>query len=142
MRSEKLVQEQKKEFSNFFDFVEGLEKDKESSMPFFTKRAQASGETAQGIEEPFAGDLTGKNQLFREYQLKDKLFWLFIEYFFLDRSVPLKELMEGLERSIILRTMLKVNGNQRKAAKILKIKYSTLNEKIKRYNIRFRINAL
>lgn len=55
----------------------------------------------------------------------------------MNHSIPLKEMMDSVERSVILRTLHKVNGNQKKAAKILGVKYTTLNEKIKRYNILF-----
>lgn len=53
-------------------------------------------------------------------------------------SIPLKEMIDGLERNVILSALNKVNGNQKYAAEILGVKYTTLNEKIKKYNVRFR----
>lgn len=142
MRSEKLIQQHKKGVLDYLNVEAGLEKeiDKGPSFNFFPERIQQRQEIFKGFEESFSDDFQEGKERFKEYHLKDKLFWLFIEYFFLSSGVPLKELIDGLERNIILRTLHKVNGNQKKAAKILKIKYSTLNEKIKRYNIRFRIN--
>ena len=64
-----------------------------------------------------------------------------MEYFFLNCSIPLKEMMDSVERNVIMRTLYKVNGNQKKAAKVLGVKYTTLNEKIKRYNIHLRKTA-
>lgn len=43
--------------------------------------------------------------------------------------------MSSVEKEIIQKTLNKVKGNQRKAAKILGLKYRTLNEKVKRYQI-------
>jgi len=68
--------------------------------------------------------------------LKRRLFWFFVEYFFNSSNVPLKRFMEIMERNIILRALDKADGDQKKAAEILGVKYTTLNEKIKRYQIR------
>ena len=67
-----------------------------------------------------------------------KSFKLFIKYFSSTRRVPLKELMNMVERAILIRTLSQLNGNLKNAAKILGLKYTTLHEKIKKYNIRFR----
>ena len=48
-----------------------------------------------------------------------------------------KELIGNVEKSILIRTLSQFNGSQKSAAKFLGIKYTTLNEKLKRYNIRF-----
>jgi len=64
-----------------------------------------------------------------------------MEYFFLNCGIPLKEMMDGLERNLILSALNKVNGNQKKAAKVLGVKYTTLNEKIKKCNIHLRKTA-
>jgi DNA-binding protein Fis len=45
--------------------------------------------------------------------------------------------MDNVEKSIIVNVLSKVQGNQKEAAKVLGIKYTTLNEKLKRYRIRF-----
>ena len=67
-----------------------------------------------------------------------KSFKLFIKYFSPAQRVPLKELMNIMERAILIRTLSQLNGNLKNAAKFLGLKYTTLHEKIKRYNIRFR----
>ena len=67
-----------------------------------------------------------------------KSFKLFIKYFSSTQRVPLKELMNIVERAILIRTLSQLNGNLKNAAKSLGLKYTTLHEKIKKYNIRFR----
>lgn len=67
-----------------------------------------------------------------------KSFKLFINYFSSTRRVPLKELMNMVESAILIRTLSQLNGNLKNAAKSLGLKYTTLHEKIKKYNIRFK----
>jgi len=67
-----------------------------------------------------------------------KIFKLFIKYFSSNQRVPLKELMDLVERSILIRTLSQLNGNLKNAANLLGLKYTTLHEKMKKYNIRFR----
>ena len=67
-----------------------------------------------------------------------KSFTLFIKYFNSAQRVPLKELMNIVERAILIRTLSQLNGNLKNAAKFLGLKYTTLHEKMKKYNIRFR----
>jgi len=71
-----------------------------------------------------------------------KSFRLFIKYFSSTQRVPLKELMNILERAILIRALSQLNGNLKNAAKFLGLKYTTLHEKIKKYNIRFRKEPL
>lgn len=61
---------------------------------------------------------------------------IFIEYFCIGKRVPLKDLIYNVERMVIIRALSQFEGNQRKTAKFLGIKHTTLNEKVKRYNIR------
>jgi DNA-binding NtrC family response regulator len=75
------------------------------------------------------------DNLFEKFWLNKEICWLFIEYFFASSSIPLKKFIEYVERNIILKTLFKANGNQTEAARILKIKNTTLNEKIKKYEI-------
>lgn len=49
----------------------------------------------------------------------------------------LKEFIDNLEKSIIINVLEKVYGHQKEAAKVLGMKYTTLNEKVKKYRIRF-----
>lgn len=62
----------------------------------------------------------------------------FIEHAFMKNGIDLKEFLEELERKLIIKTLAKFNGNQKDSARFLGIKYTTLNEKIRRYNIHFR----
>ncbi len=66
---------------------------------------------------------------------------LFIEYFCIKKRVPFKELISSLERMIIIRALSQFNGNQRKTAQFLGMKSTTLNEKVKRYNIHIQKRA-
>lgn len=138
MRSEKSVNNQKKELLEFFNIEEEAEKARKSDMIFFIGGTQERRKIDREIEDFFPGYSEERAESFREYRLKRKLFWLFIEYFFMSDDIPLKELINSIEKSVILRTLSRVNGNQKDAAKILGVKYTTLNEKVKKYNINFR----
>lgn len=71
-------------------------------------------------------------------KFRNELFNFFIEYFCLKEKVHLKEFLEVLERNIIVKTLSKFNGSQKEAAKFLGLRYTTLHEKVKKYNIHFR----
>ena len=49
--------------------------------------------------------------------------------------LPLKDFITSVEKKIIDSALLITLGNQKEASKILKIKYTSLNEKMKRLNI-------
>lgn len=70
-------------------------------------------------------------------KFKADMLELFVEFFCQGRPLDLKGLIDDVEKCIILNALAKVNGNQKKAATILGIKYTTLNEKIKRFQIHF-----
>jgi DNA-binding NtrC family response regulator len=72
----------------------------------------------------------------KERTFRKEVFELFVEYFCFRKKVPFKELIGHVEKSILIRTLSQFNGSQKSAAKFLGIKYTTLNEKLKRYNIR------
>ena len=55
-----------------------------------------------------------------------------------EATVPLKVVIGELEKKVIVDVLSEVNGNQKDAARILGMKYTTLNEKVKRYQIRVR----
>ena len=48
-----------------------------------------------------------------------------------------KAFIEKIEKIIIIKTLQMFNGSQKDAAKFLGIKYTTLNVKVKKYNIQF-----
>ena len=66
---------------------------------------------------------------------------LFIEDFYQRRKRPLKDFLTDIELRLIIFSLNEANGNQREAAKILGIKPTTLNEKLKRHNIKFHKTA-
>lgn len=73
----------------------------------------------------------------KERTFRKEVFDLFIEYFCIRQRVPFKELIGSVEKSILIRALTQCEGCQKSAAKFLGIKYTTLNEKLKRYNIHF-----
>ena len=64
-----------------------------------------------------------------------------IEHFCFENQIPLKEIVESFERAVLIKVLSRFNGNQRRAAKYLRVKNSTLNEKIKKHNIHFKKEA-
>ena len=61
----------------------------------------------------------------------------FVEFFCREKPIFLKDLMDQIERSVIYKILCLTRGNQKQAALALGIKYTTLNEKLKKYGIRF-----
>lgn len=90
MRSEKLTHEQKKEFLEFLniDREPAAGEDRKPRANFFTEGFQEREEIQKRIEEPLFNSTNERDELFREFRLKKKLFFLFIEYFFLNGRVP------------------------------------------------------
>ena len=70
------------------------------------------------------------------------LFDDFIEYFFMRQRRPLPEILNILEKAILIKVLSHVNGNQKDAAKFLGVKYSTLYQKVKKHNIKFLKNPI
>jgi len=96
---------------------------------------EADREARDGMDDLFF-DYSGiANFAIGEERFRSNLFRLFVEYFSMSRTLPLKELIGTLEKSIIMRALSKFNGNQKEAAKFLGVKYTTLNEKIKKHHI-------
>lgn len=73
-----------------------------------------------------------------EKRFREKALNFFVDYFCLKNNFGLKEFLEILERNIIVRALSKFNGNQRHTARYLGLKHTTLNQKVKKYNIHFR----
>ncbi|MDH5466556.1 MAG: hypothetical protein OEY25_03980 [Candidatus Aminicenantes bacterium] len=108
----------------------------ESDMVFFDEQVRMKEGALEEIEANIIESIKGENEHSKKHRLKRKLFWIFMEYFFESSDISLKSFMGKIEKNIILRTLYKVNGEQKKAAEILGLKYTTLNEKIKKYRIR------
>jgi len=66
------------------------------------------------------------------------LFDHLLEEFLLRGEMPLKEFLTYVELSLLVSSLAKSKGNQREAARILGLKHTTLNEKMKKYNLGFR----
>lgn len=49
--------------------------------------------------------------------------------------IPLKDLLNTIERVILARVLSRFNGHQKEASQFLRIKNTTLHEKLKRHNI-------
>jgi len=60
-----------------------------------------------------------------------------IQEYFQDGELPLKKLILHVEVRLILSSLERTKGNQKEAARILGVRYTTLHEKMKRYNISF-----
>ncbi len=71
------------------------------------------------------------NEAVKEESFEDVL----VTTFFLDAQNELDKFMQDLEKRLIVSALDKVSGSQKDAAEILRIKYTTLNMKIKRYGI-------
>ena len=76
----------------------------------------------------------------KERAFKKEILRLFIDYYCVKHHTPLKEIMNDVEKTLLVRVLALCNGNQAQAAKILKTRTTTLNEKVKRFNIRFKKN--
>jgi DNA-binding protein Fis len=63
---------------------------------------------------------------------------IFAEYFCKRHPVHLKLLLDAIEKCLILKVLDSTSGSQKEAARILGIKYTTLNQKVKKHGIRFR----
>lgn len=77
-----------------------------------------------------------------ERKFKMAVINFFVEYFTMNKKVHLKEFMDSLERAILIKMLSKFNGNQRNTAEFLGLNHTTLNQKIKKHNIRFRKTAI
>ena len=69
---------------------------------------------------------------------KKEVFGRLFEMFFAKDGAPLPEIIADMEKSILLRTLDRFNGNLKDTARFLGIKYTTLHQKMKKYNICFR----
>ena len=96
----------------------------------------AEHEAVQNTPAHTAGQVPGT--LLGEQKYSLEAVDLLVEFFCRKQPISLKSLIETIEVSLLLKILHQVHGNQKKAAKLLGIKYTTLNEKVKRYGIRFK----
>ena len=103
----------------------------------------SKGATSDIIESPNPLNIKAARQApIDEIKKSDDRCWqilidIFIKYFFMRQRRPLKESLNILEKAILIKVLSSVNGNLKDAAKFLDLKYTTLYEKIKKYNIKF-----
>jgi DNA-binding NtrC family response regulator len=64
-------------------------------------------------------------------------FHFFVEYFYMQDNIALKDFMNSLERAILVKILERFNGNQRDTAKFLRVKHTTLNQKVRKHKINF-----
>ena len=74
--------------------------------------------------------------------LGKKIFQLFMEYYSLKGDIRFKEFVDKIEHSVLLATLSMFGGNQKDTARFLGLKYTTLNEKIKKHHLSFRKELL
>ena len=65
-------------------------------------------------------------------------FLAFLEFARLTDRPHLKVFLESLEKAVLCRLLARFNGNQRRTAGYLGVKYTTFNGKVKKYGISFR----
>jgi len=135
MNNVKFAQQQEEESFGLFIPGYGIpSRSSRKSRPNFLEEWRKRGKVIPGKIE--------KESIYKKDKLKMEIFDLFVELFCLDSPLLLKGLLDDVEKSIIIKILSKVEGNQKEAARLLGIKYTTLNEKVKRYKIRFQKSPL
>lgn len=77
----------------------------------------------------------GNNLVNQKFEINT--IYLFINQLISGNNFSFKEFMNNLEREILVKTLSRFNGNQRRTSKYLGMKYTTLNQKVKKHNIHF-----
>jgi transcriptional regulator with GAF, ATPase, and Fis domain len=70
--------------------------------------------------------------------LAEKIIDLLTDYLCSNVTESLMTIQKTMEKKIILRALQQTRGNQKEAAKILGLKHTTLNTKVRRYEIQVR----
>ena len=107
-------------------------------VPFPLEGSQKRQKAHEKEKENCMSSARTESDLSPRQELKKDLFWFFVKYFFEQSNIPLKQFLAKMERNIILNALCKVDGGQKKASEMLGLKYTTLNEKVKKYGIRIR----
>ncbi len=84
-------------------------------------------------DKDYPADSSDKN-------LNDETIHQFIDQFCvkqIKKRVPLKDLMNRIEKVILTKVLSRFNGNQKAASQFLRIKNTTLHEKMKRHKVSF-----
>jgi DNA-binding NtrC family response regulator len=72
-----------------------------------------------------------------EKEFYEIFFDFFIDYFYMQENIDLKDFMNSMERSILINMLDKFNGNQKDTASYLGINHTTLNQKVRKHKISF-----
>ena len=134
MASERTTSEQKKS-SSYDSPVEGSSGSR-VGYKHLVEFLEIERKRSRAGEVTLSNYSTLDNFSLREEKLRLDILKLFIEYFCIEKRVPFKKLISSVERMIIIRALSQSGGNQKKAAQFLSMKHTTLNEKVKKYNIR------
>lgn len=70
-------------------------------------------------------------------EMSEKIFDILKENNLRRRKISVKELIEDLEKTILIQALSRFNSNQKQTAEFLGLKPTTAHEKIKKYAIRF-----
>jgi len=87
---------------------------------------------------PAKRDLAMPRDVDVRLSFEQEAFRAFLEYARLNDGPHLKGFLESVEKNILCRVLARFNGNQRRTAVCLGMKYTTVNGKVKKYGIRFR----
>ncbi len=98
-------------------------------------------EEAKEFEKLFINFFEKKKEK-KNFSSKQDFLIDFLEHFCVKKGIPFRQLMDQLERTLLVTILSEMNGNQKVTSQILGIKHSTLNEKIKRHGIQFKKNSL
>jgi len=122
--------------------IEQIPKAKETGALLLKEESSAQNQKKNEAETSPQLDLrkgsSNRKKFNREEKFKLDIYELFTESFSQEKPLMLKDFIDNLERSIIINVLDRVHGHQREAAKVLGIKFTTLNEKIKKYKICFK----
>ena len=73
----------------------------------------------------------------KEKEFYKVFFNFFVDYFYMQKNIDLKDFMNSLERAILVKMLDRFNGNQKDTATFLGINHTTLNQKVRKYKISF-----
>ena len=115
-----------------------MEKNSEKCHPLFDQIP------LQGLspEEIFQFLKENPGRISHRTRLREKGFFevfldFFIDYFYMQENIDLKDFMNSFERALLLKMLDKFNGNQKDTADFLGINHTTLNQKVKKHKIGF-----
>ena len=73
----------------------------------------------------------------KKREFYEVFFDFFIDYFYMQENIDLKDFMNFLERAILVKMLDRVNGNQKDTATFLSVNHTTLNQKVRKHKISF-----